>query len=48
VERLRGKKESCVSLVGKEKYRTWLLYLAASAASFEDGHTEAFSILMGK
>jgi cyclopropane-fatty-acyl-phospholipid synthase len=47
-ERLRENRESCVSLVGEEKYRTWLLYLAASAASFEDGHTGVFSVLMGK
>ncbi|MGP8244662.1 MAG: class I SAM-dependent methyltransferase [Bryobacteraceae bacterium] len=48
VERLREKRESCIRLVGEERYRTWLLYLAASAASFEDGHTEVFSILTVK
>ncbi|HTS29915.1 MAG TPA: cyclopropane-fatty-acyl-phospholipid synthase family protein [Bryobacteraceae bacterium] len=46
VERLRQRKEACVGLVGDETYRTWLLYLSASALSFETGQTDVFSILM--
>jgi cyclopropane-fatty-acyl-phospholipid synthase len=46
VERLRQNQESCRSLVGAEMYRTWLLYLSASALSFETGQTDVFSVLM--
>jgi len=48
VERLRERKQRCLDLVGEETYRTWLLYLAASAFSFETGQTDVFSILMIK
>jgi cyclopropane-fatty-acyl-phospholipid synthase len=48
VERLRGNRDRCIALVGDCKYRTWLLYLAASALSFENCASEAFSILMQK
>jgi len=46
VRRLRRNKDTCVGLVGKETFRTWLLYLAASAVNFEAGTTDVFSILM--
>ncbi len=36
------------NLVGESTYRTWLLYLAASAVSFEDGHTGAAQVLFLK
>jgi cyclopropane fatty-acyl-phospholipid synthase-like methyltransferase len=46
VRRLRRNKDTCIGLVGKETFRTWLLYLAASAVNFEAGTTDVFSILM--
>ena len=48
VARLRQNENVCVRLVGEETYRTWLLYLAASAANFDAGTTGVFSVLMGK
>jgi len=46
VANLRLNHERCVALVGEEIYRTWLLYLAASACSFETGESEVFSVVM--
>jgi cyclopropane-fatty-acyl-phospholipid synthase len=48
VSRLRQNEAVCVRLVGDETYRTWLLYLAASAANFDAGSTDVYSILMTK
>ena len=48
VSRLRRNRDRCVGLVGEEIYRTWLLYLAASAVNFDSGQTDDFSILMRK
>ena len=48
VARLRKSGNDCIRLVGERTYRTWLLYLAASAFSFESRQTEAFSLLMSK
>ena len=48
VARLRRNRDTCVGLVGAEIYRTWLLYLAASAVNFESGQTDVFSIVMSK
>jgi cyclopropane-fatty-acyl-phospholipid synthase len=48
VSRLVQNEETCRVLVGKETYRTWLLYLAASAVSFEDGVTDAAQITLEK
>jgi len=48
VERLRQNGDVCRNLVGDETYRTWLLYLSASALSFETGQTGVFSLLMTK
>ena len=45
---LRQNENVCVRLVGEETYRTWLLYLAASAANFEADTTNVFSVLMRK
>jgi cyclopropane-fatty-acyl-phospholipid synthase len=41
VNRLVQHAETCIALVGEATYRTWLLYLAASAVNFEDGVTDA-------
>jgi cyclopropane-fatty-acyl-phospholipid synthase len=48
VDRLRANEEACTALVGRETYRTWLLYLAASSAGFADGTTEVFQLLLAK
>ena len=45
---LQQHEESCRSLVGEVIYRTWLLYLAASAVRFEDRHTSAAEVLFRK
>jgi hypothetical protein len=34
--------------IGMEWYRTWLLYLAASALNFENGQTDVHQVLMAK
>ncbi|HTS65248.1 MAG TPA: hypothetical protein VMH28_24670 [Candidatus Acidoferrales bacterium] len=48
MNRLLRARSRCLNLVGTEKYRTWLLYLAASALNFENGETDVFSVLMAK
>jgi len=48
VERLRRRTEECVRLVGGWSYRIWLLYLAASADSFEQGDTDVHQVLLVK
>lgn len=48
VDRLRRNENACVRMVGEETYRTWLLYLAASAANFDTNTTSVFSVLMQK
>lgn len=45
VNRLTVTREKCLECIDRETYRTWLLYLAASAASFESGETEVHQIL---
>ncbi len=44
VERLRANEQACQKLVGAASYRTWLLYLAASAVNFEAGVTGAAQV----
>jgi cyclopropane-fatty-acyl-phospholipid synthase len=48
VRRLAEKEDACVSLVGQEAYRTWLLYLAGAALSFEEGGTDVYQVLLAK
>lgn len=48
VRRLQAAEQRCIELVGERAYRTWLLYLAASAANFEDGFTEIHQVLLAK
>ena len=48
VERLRRNANRCLETVDAEVYRTWLLYLAGSAVSFEDGLTSVCQILLAK
>lgn len=48
VARLMENAEKCCRLVGEATYRTWLLYLAASAVSFENGTTDAAQVTFEK
>lgn len=48
VRGLLQNEEPCLRTVGVERYRTWLLYLAASALNFEDGQTDVHQVLMAK
>src|ERR1035438_1827462 len=48
VERLQQNVAECLKQVDRETYRTWLLYLAGSALSFEAGATDLCQILMAK
>ena len=48
VARLLENAETCRALAGETTYRTWLLYLAASAVSFEDGDTDAAQVTFEK
>jgi cyclopropane-fatty-acyl-phospholipid synthase len=48
VERLQHNATECLKHVDRETYRTWLLYLAGSALSFEAGATDLYQILMAK
>ncbi|HSL23501.1 MAG TPA: cyclopropane-fatty-acyl-phospholipid synthase family protein [Vicinamibacterales bacterium] len=48
VERLQRNAAGCLEEVDRTTYRTWLLYLAGSAASFETGQTDVAQILFGK
>jgi cyclopropane-fatty-acyl-phospholipid synthase len=45
---LEKRADVCRGLVGDATYRTWLLYLAASAVSFEDGLTGAAQVLFAR
>jgi cyclopropane-fatty-acyl-phospholipid synthase len=48
VERLIQNKERCIASAGPQTYRVWLLYLSASALSFEQGKTDVYQVLMAK
>jgi len=48
VNRLVQNAETCIALVGDVTYRTWLLYLAASAVNFEDDMTDAVEVRFEK
>ena len=48
VNRLRANQQACEGLVGPATYRTWLLYLAASAVNFESGTTRASQVVFRK
>jgi cyclopropane-fatty-acyl-phospholipid synthase len=48
VERLQQNAAECLKYVDHETYRTWLLYLAGSAVSFDTGRTDLCQILMAK
>jgi cyclopropane-fatty-acyl-phospholipid synthase len=48
VKNLQRNAAHCRDLVGPAAYRTWLLYLAASAVGFEDGRIGAAQVLFRK
>jgi cyclopropane-fatty-acyl-phospholipid synthase len=48
VERLQRNLDQCLALVDAETYRTWLLYLSASAVSFQNGVTDVYQVLLAK
>jgi cyclopropane-fatty-acyl-phospholipid synthase len=48
VERLTANAAECLNHVDRDTYRTWLLYLAGSAISFESGATDIYQVLMAK
>jgi cyclopropane-fatty-acyl-phospholipid synthase len=41
-------RDACLAVVDATTYRTWLLYLAAAAVSFERGQTELYQTLLAK
>jgi cyclopropane-fatty-acyl-phospholipid synthase len=46
VRNLQANEEACRRTVDRETYRTWLLFLAASALAFEEGLTDVYQVLM--
>jgi cyclopropane-fatty-acyl-phospholipid synthase len=48
VRRLQQNSERAIQLVGAKIYRTWLLYLAASAVNFEDQVISAAQVIFAK
>ena len=48
VQRLQLHQSACLATVSPETYRTWLLYLAASAVAFERGLTDVYQILLAR
>jgi len=48
VNRLHSNADKCAQFVARQTYRTWLLYLAACAASFEEGSTDIYQFLLAK
>jgi cyclopropane-fatty-acyl-phospholipid synthase len=48
VENLQRNSDLCSNLVGNVQYRTWLLYLSASASNFELGKLDLYQVLFAK
>ncbi|MGH9582839.1 MAG: class I SAM-dependent methyltransferase [Bryobacteraceae bacterium] len=48
VKNLERNVEACKSLAGERTYRTWLLYLAASAVGFEEDRISCAQVLFAK
>jgi cyclopropane-fatty-acyl-phospholipid synthase len=48
VSRLQSAAQECLRLVTQDVYRTWVLYLAACAVSFEEGSTDIYQALFAK
>jgi cyclopropane-fatty-acyl-phospholipid synthase len=48
VQRLEARRDQAVQLVGEGKYRTWRLFMAASAQGFAAGRISIFQVLLAK
>jgi len=48
VRRLQAHRAACLAIVDATTYRTWLLYLAGAAVSFERGTTELYQLLLAR
>ncbi len=48
VQRLEARRDQAVQLVGEGKYRTWRLFMAASAQGFAAGRIGIFQVLLAK
>ena len=48
VRRLQAHRAACLKLVDDATFRTWLLYLAGAAVSFERGNTELYQTVLAK
>jgi cyclopropane-fatty-acyl-phospholipid synthase len=48
VKRLQERRARCLGAVDEATYRTWLLYLAGSAANFEAGGADVYQMLVAK
>jgi len=48
VKRLQAHRDACLALVDAATYRTWLLYLAGAAASFDRADIELYQVLFAK
>jgi cyclopropane-fatty-acyl-phospholipid synthase len=48
VERLEANRAAAVAAVGERLYRTWRIYMAGSAHSFERGWVSVHQVLAGK
>ena len=48
LERLMARKDDAIRLVGEEKYRIYIAYLAGCALAFERGTARLFQTLVSK
>jgi len=48
VQRLQDRAEEAQRIAGRETYRIWRLYMAASAHSFQTGRTNLYHVLLAK
>jgi len=48
VRNLQANEEACRRVTDRETYRTWLLFLGASALAFEEGLTDVYQVLMAE
>ena len=47
-ERLSKNKDKAIELVGEERYRMWLLYLASVSLGFKDGNLRLYQVVASK
>ena len=48
LSRLEGRADEAIALAGEATFRTWRLYLAASASAFADGRIGVVQLLFSK